>query len=189
MSLAAVSWLPGHGTRPTGWDPGARSPAGWDEAELVRDVAAAAWRAAERRHVATEIVSAGSYAQRGQDADAGTGSRLVVQLHADASPAEVGPDVARVFYWPRQSPTSSASRGLAPALALAEALRAVVPWPVLVVEATERWPGPRACLAAVRATSVLIELGFTDGVLGRVQLPLLAPAIGEALAAAVQAAP
>lgn len=185
MTLAAVSWLPGHGMRPTGYDPGAISPAGWTEAELVRDIAAAAWRATEARRIPSEIVSAGSYAQRGQDADAGAGSRLVVQLHADASPAEEGPDVARVFYWPRQSPTSSASRGLVPALAIAEALRAVVPWPVLAVEATERWPGPRGCLASVRAVSVLVEVGFTDGRGGRHELPGLAEAIGRALGGAV----
>lgn len=174
----AVSWLPGHGAKPDGWDPGAISPAGWREADLVRDVAMHAWRAAERWRTPTEIVSAGSYAQRGQDADAGAGSRLVVQLHADASPAETGPDVARVFYWP------TSLEGAKAAVALAGALRPVLPWPVEVCAAeANTWPNARACLAAVRATSVLIELGFTDGVKGRDLLPGLAQRIGEALGA------
>lgn len=177
--IPAVAWLPGHGSRPEGWDPGARSPAGWDEADLVRDVAAVAWREAERRHVPTLVVSAGSYGDRGRCADAGIGARLVVQLHADASPAEVGPDVARVFYWP----TSAAGRTWASRLA--GALEAVLPWPVAVYAAEGPWTGPRACLAAVRAPSVLIELGFTDGTRGRVELPGLAGAIGRALGAAV----
>lgn len=179
----AVSWLPGHGAKPGGWDPGCISPAGWTEADLVRDVAAAAWREAERRRLLTEIVSAGSYGQRGQDADAGAGSRLVVQLHADASPAETGPDVARVFYWP--AAPGEVATGLAPAEALAQALRAAVPWPVEVHAATEAWPGPRACLAAVRAVSVLVEVGFSDGPSGRRLLPGLAQSIGEALGRAV----
>lgn len=182
MSPPAVSWLPGHGSRLTGWDPGAISPAGWTEAELVRDVAAAAWRTCERCHVPTELVSAGSYAQRGQDADAGAGSRLVVQLHADASPAEQGPDVARVFYWPA---TGATIPGLAPAEAIAQGLRKVLPWPVEVHAATDKWPGPRACLAAVRAVSVLVELGFTDGPRGRLELPGLAARIGEVLGRSV----
>lgn len=179
----AVSWLPGHGRRAGRWDVGCVSPAGWTEAELVRDIAAAAWRTCERRHVPTEIVSAGTYAQRGQDADAGAGSRLVVQLHADASPAETGPDVARVFYWP--AAPGEVAPGLAPAEALAQALRAVVPWPVEVRAATDAWPGPRACLAAVRAVSVLVEVGFSDGPAGRRLLPGLAQSIGEALGRAV----
>lgn len=172
--LRAVSILPGHGNKPGGWDPGAISPAGWAEAELVRDIAAALWRSVQRRRVPAEIVAAGSYGQRGQDADAGTGSRLVVQLHADASPAEIGPDRATVFYYP-DSPAK------ADAVRLASALRSVVPWPVAVEKADERWPGARACLAAVAAPSVLVEVGFTDGRDGRRMLPGLAEAIGRAL--------
>lgn len=177
--MLAVSWMPGHGMRPTGYDPGAISPAGWSEAELVRDIAAAAWRATEARRIPSEIVSAGSYAQRGQDADAGSGSRLVVQLHADASPVEVGPDVARAFYWPTSGDGAKAARQLA------EALERVLPWPVEIRAADASWPGPRSCLAAVRATSVLLELGFTDGVRGRGELPGLAVTIGRALGGAV----
>lgn len=181
--LQAVSWFPGHGSKPTGWDSGCRSPAGWDEADLVRDIAAVAWRECERRRLVTEIVSGGSYRERGQDADAGAGSRLVVQLHADASSEEVGPDVARVFYYPPAP--GQVARGLAPAEAIARALRAVLPWPVEVYAAGESWKGPRACLEAVRATSVLVEVGFSDGVRGQVELPQLAPAIGRALGRAV----
>lgn len=178
MSVApAVSWLPGHGLRPEGWDPGATSPEGWTEAELVRDVAAAAWRECERRHVATEIVSAGSYAQRGQDADAGAGSRLVVQLHADAGGG--GRDGAQVFYW------SGNVAGHQHAQRLAQALQAVVPWPVVVRSADASWTGARACLAAVRPTSVLVEVGFVDGSLGRARLPGMAQGIGRALGQAV----
>lgn len=183
--MSTCSILPGHGNRPGGWDPGARSPAGWDEADLVRDVAAAMWRELQRLRVPAEITAVGSYAERGQDADAGAGTSLIVQIHADASPADVGPDVARVFFWPPLP--GHAAPGLPPAQALATALAAVVPWPVHVEEASEKWPGPRACLAAVRATSVLLELGFTDGPKGRVELPLRARAIGEALAKALAA--
>lgn len=181
MTGAAVAWLPGHGSRPGGWDPGALSPAGWSEADLVRDVAAAAWRECERLRVPSEIVAAGSYLERGQDAEAGAGAAFIVQLHADASSARVGPDVARVFYWP----DNEAGRELAHQLA--DALEGVVPWPVAVCAAVETWPGPRACPAAVRPTSLVVELGFTDGQRGRVQLPSLAEQIGRALARACAA--
>lgn len=183
MSTGAIALLPGHGNRPGGWDPGARSPAGWDEADLVRQVAAAMFLELQRHHIPTEIVAVGSYAERGQDADAGAGTSLVVQLHIDASPEDVGPDRGSVYYWP--SPPGHAAPGLPPAQALATALAAVVPWPVRVEEAAEKWPGPRACLAAVRATSVLLELGFTDGPRGQVELPRLAETIGKALARAL----
>lgn len=178
MSVApAVSWLPGHGLRPEGWDPGATSSEGWTEAELVRDVAAAAWRACERRHVATEIVSAGSYHDRGADAEAGTGARLVVQVHADAGGG--GRDGAQVFYWPGNQEGQQAAQRLA------QALQGVVPWPVVVRAADTSWRGARACLAAVGPTSVLVEVGFVDGAQGQHQLPRLVEAIGQALGGAV----
>lgn len=179
----AVSILTGHGNKTDGWDVGCTSPKGWQEAELVRDVAAVAWRELQRRRVPAEIIAAGSYHERGQDADAGTGSRLVVQLHADASAAEIGPDRSSVFYWPAEP--GKVAPGLAPAQAIAAALAKVVPWPVHVYEATPAWEGPRACLAAVSAVSVLVELGFSDGRLGRDWLPLHTDALGIALGRAV----
>jgi N-acetylmuramoyl-L-alanine amidase len=179
----AVTLLPGHGNKPEGWDVGAVSPATWEEAELVRDIVAACWRELQRLRVPCKIASAGSYTQRGQDADAGTGSRLVVQFHADASAKETGPDVARVFYWP-PLPGAKAP-GEVPAQTIAQALRGVLPWPVEVYAATADWPGPRACLAAVRATSVLVEVGFTDGRQGRELLPGLAERIGKTIAHAI----
>ena len=58
----------------------------------MRDVTAVARRELERRRCRVEIVGAGSYAQRGAAADAGPRLDVViVQLHADASPADVGP--------------------------------------------------------------------------------------------------
>lgn len=174
-----VALLPGHGAKPTGWDPGARSPAGWSEAELVRDVTAVAWRELERRRCQVEIVGAGSYAQRGAAADAGPRLDVIVQLHADASPADVGPDVGRVFHWPRNAAGATIAR------AIAAELGALLPWPVHVVAAEPEWGNARACLAAVRGTSVLVELGFTDGVEGRVVLPDRATDIGLALARAL----
>jgi N-acetylmuramoyl-L-alanine amidase len=177
--MKVIALLPGHGSKPDAWDPGARSPAGWDEADLVRRVAASAFVALQLARVPAEIVAAGSYTQRGQDADAGAGASLIVQLHADASAAEIGPDVGRVFYWPRNQGALVAAKALA--LELAKAL----PWPVLVVAADERWPNARACLGAVKGSSVLLELGFTDGPLGRVELPLRVQAMGEAVARAL----
>jgi len=177
--MKVISLFPGHGSKPEHWDPGALSPEGWQEADLVRDVAAVAWVALQRAHVAAEIVAAGNYAQRGQDADAGAGTSLIVQIHADASPADVGPDVGRVFYYPRNQ------TGLRAAQALAIELGRVLPWPLQVVAADEKWPNARACLAAVRGSSVLVELGFTDGPLGRVELPRRVQAMGEALARAL----
>lgn len=178
--MPVVTWLPGHGWRDGHWDSGAVSPSGWAEADLVRDVVAVAWRECERRHIPTEVASTGTYHQRGEDAEAGLGSTLIVQLHADAVAAEVGPDITRVFYWPESS------RGGEAADKIARALDAVVPWDVAVYAADERWPGPRSCLAAVGKTaSVLVELGFTDGARGRVELPHLVEKLGVALAVGV----
>lgn len=171
----AVSFFPGHGDKPDGWDPGTRSPRGWTEADLVREVVAAAWLASQRRHIPSEVVSAGSYGLRGLDADAGSGSRLVVQVHVDAG----GADRSTVFFYPNNE------RGEAAANRIAQELRRVVPWPVVVRAADDGWRDARACLAAVRATSVLVELGFADGPIGQVVLPALAKQLGEALAQAV----
>lgn len=172
----AISWFPGHGSKLDGWDPGALSPAGWTEAWLVRRVAAAAWLACEDAQAQSEIVSAGDYSHRGKDAMAGTGSSLIVQLHADAAPAETGPDITRVFWFPK-------GNRLAAELT-AEELAKVVPWKVEVQEATrEKWPNVYFCLGLVAPASILVELGFTDGKLGRVQLPLLTDKLGAALAA------
>lgn len=172
--MSAISWLPGHGSKLKGWDPGAISPAGWNEAWLVRRVAAAAWLACEDAQAQSEIVSAGDYGQRGKDAAAGTGSSLIVQLHADASPAEVGPDVARVFWYPNGSQQA--------ALDVAEELRKVVPWRVEARCADESWKNAQNCLASVGPASILVELGFTDGIEGRYKLPQLTEKMGQALA-------
>lgn len=177
MTAAAVSWFPGHGTGPGGWSPGAVSPAGWTEADLVRDIVAAAWRECERRHIASEVVAAGSYAQRGEDAEAGAGAAVVVQVHADSGGR--GADRAGVYYWPGNVAGERRAR------ALAEALGTVVPWAVQVYAADAAWPRVRTCLAAVRPTSVLVEVGFVDGALGAARLPGLAAAIGQALGSAV----
>jgi N-acetylmuramoyl-L-alanine amidase len=174
--MKVISVMPGHGNRPEGWDTGAISPAGWEEADLVRGVGVLIWRDLQLEHIPAELVAAGSYHQRGEDAEAGAGSSLVVQLHADAVPAEVGPDRSRVFYWPGNV------RGQAAAELVAAQLRTSVPWPVTVHEAGGRWPGPRACLAAVGPTSILVELGFTDGIQGRSVLIQSVNTLGAAVA-------
>lgn len=182
--MRAISWMPGHGARPD-WDPGASSPAGWTEADLVADVTAAAWLQTMRRHQLTEIVSAGTYAQRSADAEAGAGSGVLVQVHANAGGQ--GADAAHIFYW-CEGPDEKGSNpaGKAAAERLAQALRNVLPWPVGVHAATaETWPRPRACLAAVHPTSVLVEVGFVDGTQGRNTLLLLAEPIGRAMADAL----
>lgn len=177
MTAPAVSWFPGHGDRPTGWDTGTISRQGWTEADVVRRICAAAWLACEARHVPSEICAAGSYSQRGQDAEAGAGSRLVVQVHVNAGAH--GRDEGLVFYWPTND------RGPEQAEIVAAALRPAVPWPVRVEAADHRWPNVRACLASVATTSILVEVGFADGVRGAVELPGLADAIGQALGSAV----
>lgn len=182
--MKAISWMPGHGARPN-WDPGATSPAGWTEADLVADVVAVAWRQTMRRHRLTEIVSAGTYAQRSADADAGAGSELVVQVHVNADGK--GLDVGHIFYW-CDGPGESGPNPLGKAAAeqLAQALRKMVPWPVGVHAADkERWPRPRACLAAVHATSVLVEVGFVDGTRGSWYLPTITEGLGRAMADAL----
>lgn len=170
----AISWMPGHGSKLAGWDPGAISPAGWTEAWLVRRVAAAGWLTCEDAQVQSEVIAAGDYGQRGRDAEAGTGSLLVIQLHADAAPAEVGPDVARVFWYPNGQQAA--------ALAIAAELRKVVPWRVDARCADASWKNAQNCLASVGPGSVLVELGFTDGADGRHKLPALAEAMGQAVA-------
>lgn len=174
----AISWLPGHGSKLKGWDPGTLSPAGWSEADLVRQVTAAAWLACERAHIPSKVVSAGDYSQRGKDAESGSGSALIVQLHTDAVEADVGPDESRVFWYP-----GGAERA---ALDIAAELRKVVPWRVRTICADLSWKNARACLASVGPASVLVELGFADGAAGRVKLPELVEPLGAALAAGAQ---
>jgi N-acetylmuramoyl-L-alanine amidase len=156
------------------WDVGAVSPAGWAEAQLVVEVATAAVAAALALKRPAALLAAGSYAARGKAA-AAMNCDLVVQLHADASAAETGPDIARVFYWPGNRDGQRAAENIA------RQLTAVLPWAVKVVEAGEEWPNARWCLGQVAATSVLVELGFTDGLRGRDELPRLAAAVGAAL--------
>lgn len=172
-----VGYLPGHGHRPdrgSNWDPGAVSPDGWSEAALVVDVATTAVATRLKGKLPTALLAAGSYSARGKAAEA-MRCDLVVQLHADASAAETGPDIARVFYWPRNQDGQHAAEDIA------RRLRSVLPWAVKVMEAGEEWPNARWCLGQVVPTSVLVELGFTDGAKGRVDLPRLATAIGTAL--------
>jgi len=168
-------FLPGHGARDGRWDPGAVSPLGWIEADFVRAVAMAAIGVRPDDHL---IVSQGSYSERGRE-----GARLrpgapVVQLHADAVADEVGPDRATVFWWPGNP------SGEALARSTVEALASVLPWPVKALEARAdvSWhAGARSCLQAVAQTSILVELGYTDGVQGRRLLPGLAATAGQAL--------
>lgn len=171
-----IGLLPGHG----GNDPGAVSPAGWREADLVRDVAAAARVEALLAGGGPDLVvedGGGTYRERERRAAKRGALRAVVQLHADAVEAEVGPDRATLFYWPG----SASGRRLAHVLA--DALEPVLPWPVLVLEALPgRWGRAHGVLRQHAATAVLVELGFTDGALGRVRLPELVVPLGEALA-------
>jgi len=180
--------LPGHGPRQESehpldrrWDAGCEAPAsptwprGWLEADLVRAIAMAAAAALP----GSVVASVGTYGERGR-----LGARLlpgapVLQLHADAVPAEVGPDRATLWTWPTNE------RAAALAARLERELGQALPWPVVrkVVDPRIAWhDGVRSCLASVAQDSVLIESGYSDGLLGRERLPGLAPAIGAAIA-------
>ena len=177
--------LPGHGSREPGrYDPGARAPAshahpnGWTEADLVRAVGLACCAAAQGCAFASE----GTYRERGRRLAQVVPGAPVLQLHADAVAADTGPDRTTLWTYP----------GNTDALALAQVLREeigpVVPWPVAihVADRSVAWhAGVLTCLSAVAQSSVLIEVGYTDGVIGREALPGLAPAIGRAIAAAL----
>jgi N-acetylmuramoyl-L-alanine amidase len=170
----SIDWLPGHGTKRKGYDPGALSPCAWTEADLVRKVCAVAWLTCESARVPSNIQAGGDYDERGKRAALG-GSALVVQIHADAVAAETGPDISRVFFYPN-SPRAAADL-------IAAELRTVVPWPVQVFEADgATWGGAHACLGSVAPLSVLVEVGFTDGARGRTQLPLIVDKLGAAIA-------
>lgn len=171
-----AAYLPGHGARDGRWDPGAKSPAGWLEADFVRAVA----MGAIGQDPLSIIVSEGSYSERGREAARRVPGAPVIQIHADAVAAETGPDHATVFWWPGNAAGERLAR------AIAADLMPLLPWAVRVTEAdpTVTWhAGARSCLRQVAQTSVLIECGYTDGLLGRIRLPALAGDIGRTIAA------
>lgn len=180
--MSSLGLLPGHGARQGRWDPGARSPADWVEADFVRAVAMSALGSATSNGVKAAIASEGEYTERGRVLARLVPGAPVVQIHADAVDEETGPDRTTVFYWP----TNAAGKALAEGIAAQ--VRLVVPWLVAVTAAKEEvsWhAGARSCLRQIPQTSVLIECGFTDGAQGRTLLPALAANIGKAIVRAV----
>lgn len=175
MRRPVLYLIPGHiGKEPQ--DVGAVSPAGWCEAVLAGQVASAVGSELARHQRPHVIDAAGSYAERGARADA-AGASLVVHIHADASAAEDGPDRASVFYWP------GSARGRSAAERAGQLLAGVVPWPVRVTPAEDlHWlRNVRALLGACRAPAIVVELGFTDGRVGRGWLPAHVQAMAAAL--------
>lgn len=178
----------GHGWRGSHFDPGAVSPNGWNEAWLVREVALSVlhhWEDANKQDLrvgfpnlpAPLLLSTGSYTGRCKQIP--LGSSLVLQLHADAVAAEVGPDRTTCWYWPQNKRTANI------AAVLCRELQDVVPWPVKVQEASaevEWHKNARACLGMMRNPSILLELGYTDGAMGREALPKLVSALGKGIA-------
>jgi len=183
-----LALLAGHGPREPGrYDPGARAPAcaahpnGWTEADLVRAIGLAAVSVAPGSVLASE----GTYTERGRLLGRLVPGAPVLQLHADAVPAEVGPDRATLWSYPHNAAAALHAERLRTALAQ------VLPWPVTVrvADPGEAWQaGVLNCLEAVAQDSVLLEVGYSDGALGRELLPRLAPVIGYALAVALAGA-
>lgn len=169
-----IGYLAGHGDKGE-YDPGTRSPAGWDEADLVRAVAVSALAATP----GGVLVTRGTYDKRAAEVKRLLPSAPLIQIHADASPKQVGPDRATLWIWPGNDRSRSLAHHILAHLA------EVVPWPIHVIEAsaTISWhASARACLRIVPQDSVLVEVGFADGVQGRLLLPALAHDIGRALA-------
>lgn len=174
--------IPGHlGKYPP--DSGAVSPAGWVEASFVGQVAGALSMGLSARRMTHCLDASGAYRERGARADA-QHAQLVVHLHADAVAGDIGPDLSSVFYWP------GSQVGRTSAEAIGESLGGVVPWPVRVMPAEDApWlRNVRALLSACRAPAVVVELGFTDGALGRTWLPAHVRELGAALAEGVSRA-
>lgn len=173
--------VPGHiGKTPR--DTGTVSPAGWTEASFVAGVCAIVARCWGEKQLAFSLDANGSYAERGKRADAQK-AELVVHVHADAVAAEDGPDFSSIFYWP------GSAVGKLAAERVADGLRAVVPWPVKLIEADDKpWlKNVRALLGSSKAPAIVVELGFADGKLGRTWLLGNREALGCALARALEA--
>lgn len=173
--------VPGHiGKMPK--DTGTVSPAGWAEASFVAGVCAIVARCWGEKQLAFSLDANGPYAERGKRADAQK-AELVVHVHADAVAAEVGPDISSVFYWP------GSAVGKLAAQRVVAALEPVVPWPVRLIEATDKpWlTNVRALLKSSKAPAIVIELGFADGALGRTWLLGNRESLGKTLAAALEA--
>jgi hypothetical protein len=166
---------------------------GREEAATALPILLAADRALrDLGHTAILLPDGGSYPERIAWSSK-MGAAVYVQIHCDAGLSGRKGDRSTAIHDYRSV------RGAALALAVAEALGKVAPWPVAAAagrpdtngtprdrDLTEAYNCISACYA-LRPVGLLLEAGFLDGLLGADWLPANGADLGVALAAGIDA--